>query len=104
MNSPKRDADKTERIWLDLRDKQTWWRIMGLLAKSTRGFGTLKVSGRSLVPKPPTNIKAFMMPTERTLQPSDEHNAATSESPTPDHPPNSLKPPVETLKETKIVD
>lgn len=33
---------------------------MGLLAKSTSGLGTLSVSGRNLVPKPPTNIKAFM--------------------------------------------
>jgi hypothetical protein len=39
----------------------TWCKIMGLLAKSTSGLGTLRVSGRSLVPNPPTRIKAFMV-------------------------------------------
>jgi hypothetical protein len=39
----------------------TWCRIIGLLAKSTRGLGTLRVRGLSLVPKPPTRIKAFIL-------------------------------------------
>jgi hypothetical protein len=39
----------------------TWCRIIGLLAKSTRGLGTLSVRGLSLVPKPPTRIKAFIL-------------------------------------------
>lgn len=34
---------------------------MGLFAKSTRGFGTLNVSGRSRVPNPPTRMSAFMV-------------------------------------------
>ena len=34
---------------------------MGLLAKSTKGFGKLRVRGRRRVPKPPTNINAFMI-------------------------------------------
>lgn len=38
----------------------TWWRRMGLLQNSTRGLGTLRVSGRSRVPYPPTRIRAFM--------------------------------------------
>ena len=41
----------------------TWCKIMGLLAKSTSGFGTLSVSGRRRVPKPPTRIKAFIFGT-----------------------------------------
>lgn len=36
-----------------------WWMIIGLLAKSTIGFGTVSVSGRSLVPNPPTRISAL---------------------------------------------
>ena len=39
-----------------------WCIIIGLFAKSTMGFGTVSVKGLSLVPKPPTNIKAFMVP------------------------------------------
>lgn len=35
---------------------------MGLLQNSTSGLGTLRVSGRSRVPYPPTRIKAFMLP------------------------------------------
>jgi hypothetical protein len=34
---------------------------MGLLAKSTSGFGTEKVRGLSLVPNPPTRINAFIL-------------------------------------------
>lgn len=34
---------------------------MGLLAKSTSGFGTLRVKGRSRVPNPPTRISAFIL-------------------------------------------
>lgn len=33
---------------------------MGLLQKSTNGFGVLSVSGRNRVPYPPTKISAFM--------------------------------------------
>ena len=33
---------------------------MGLFANSTSGFGTERVSGRSLVPNPPTSINAFI--------------------------------------------
>lgn len=35
--------------------------IIGLFAKSTIGFGTVNVRGRSLVPYPPTRINAFMV-------------------------------------------
>jgi hypothetical protein len=41
---------------------------MGLLAKSTRGLGTLNVSGLSRVPNPPTKIKAFMVRVEISSQ------------------------------------
>jgi len=34
---------------------------MGLLAKSTRGLGTLSVNGLNLVPNPPTRINAFIV-------------------------------------------
>jgi hypothetical protein len=34
---------------------------MGLLAKSTRGLGTLSVNGLNLVPNPPTRINAFIL-------------------------------------------
>lgn len=34
---------------------------MGLLAKSTRGLGKLRVNGLNLVPNPPTRIKAFIV-------------------------------------------
>lgn len=34
---------------------------MGLLAKSTNGFGMLRVNGLNRVPKPPTRISAFMV-------------------------------------------
>ena len=37
-----------------------WWHSIGLFPKSTIGFGTLRVKGRSLVPKPPTKIRAFI--------------------------------------------
>ncbi|EGW08928.1 hypothetical protein I79_006646 [Cricetulus griseus] len=35
---------------------------MGLLQKSTSGFGVLSVSGRKRVPYPPTRIRAFIAP------------------------------------------
>ncbi len=38
-----------------------WCMIMGLFAKSMMGFGTVRVSGRSLVPYPPTRMSAFMV-------------------------------------------
>ena len=41
---------------------------MGLLAKSTRGLGTLSVSGLSRVPNPPTKIKAFMVAADEALK------------------------------------
>lgn len=39
----------------------TWCKIIGLLANSTSGFGTLRVSGLSRVPNPPTRISAFIL-------------------------------------------
>ena len=39
----------------------TWWRSIGLFPNSTSGFGRLSVKGRNLVPKPPTNIRAFIL-------------------------------------------
>ena len=44
-----------------------WCRRMGLLANSTSGLGLERVRGRSLVPNPPTRIKAFMMYLKLTL-------------------------------------
>ena len=38
-----------------------WWMIIGSLAKSTMGLGTVSVSGRRRVPKPPTRIRARTM-------------------------------------------
>ena len=32
------------------------------------GFGTVKVNGRSLVPNPPTRIKAFIMNISKSLE------------------------------------
>jgi hypothetical protein len=59
------NAGKNKRIraWI-----LTWCKIMGLLAKSTRGLGTLNVSGLSRVPNPPTKIKAFMVRVEISSQ------------------------------------
>ena len=37
-----------------------WCKIIGLFAKSTRGLGTERVSGLSLVPNPPTRMMAFI--------------------------------------------
>jgi len=34
---------------------------MGLLAKSTSGFGTLRVKGLKRVPNPPTRMRAFIL-------------------------------------------
>jgi len=34
---------------------------MGLLAKSTRGFGKLRVNGLNRVPNPPTRMRAFIL-------------------------------------------
>ncbi len=38
--------------------------IMGLLAKSTIGLGTVSVRGLSRVPKPPTKMRAFSPDTD----------------------------------------
>ena len=37
-----------------------WWSRMGLFPNSTSGLGRERVSGRNLVPKPPTRIRAFI--------------------------------------------
>lgn len=37
---------------------------MGLLQNSTSGFGTERLRGRSLVPNPPTRIRALIPPLE----------------------------------------
>ena len=39
----------------------TWCITIGLLQNSTNGLGFDKVSGRSLVPYPPTSIRAFIL-------------------------------------------
>lgn len=39
----------------------TWCSIIGLFPNSTSGFGTLRVKGRSLVPYPPTKMRAFIV-------------------------------------------
>ena len=38
-----------------------WWSIIGLLANSTSGLALDSVNGRSRVPYPPTNIRAFIL-------------------------------------------
>ena len=38
-----------------------WWMIIGRFANSTMGLGTVSVSGRRRVPKPPTRIRARTM-------------------------------------------
>lgn len=40
------------------RRASSWWSSTALLQNSTSGFGRLRVSGRSRVPKPPTRISA----------------------------------------------
>lgn len=47
-----------------LTSASTWCSRMGLLQNSTSGLGTLRVSGRSRVPYPPTRIKAFIFSLE----------------------------------------
>ena len=39
---------------------------MGLLAKSTSGFGKLRVSGLKRVPNPPTRMSAFIFDATKT--------------------------------------
>ena len=38
-----------------------WWMIIGRFANSTMGLGTVSVSGRRRVPKPPTRMRARTM-------------------------------------------
>lgn len=55
----------------------TWCSRMGLLQKSTSGLGTLRVSGRSRVPYPPTRIKAFMLPAVSNRYQGDHSSSMT---------------------------
>lgn len=57
----KGSADAAVSIMLTLTRASIWCRIMGLLAKSTKGLGTDNVRGRRRVPKPPTRISAFIV-------------------------------------------
>jgi hypothetical protein len=76
--------DPTSRDSLSLLSLSlTWCKIMGLLAKSTRGLGTLSVSGLSRVPNPPTKIKAFMAGDEALKNPQPKKITKIKGKPSP---------------------
>lgn len=57
----------------------TWCSRIGLLQNSTSGLGTLRVSGRSRVPNPPTRIRAFMLIAVRKRYQGDQRTSMTQQ-------------------------